>query len=80
MNKKTHRLVGTLHSKEQSMRNLISDLENAKNVLSSQSTSDITLSQPPVHLTSQTKRPLTEVNKASINQASQVKRIMNIQE
>lgn len=60
MNKKGHRLVGTLSTKE-SMQNLFNDLENANSMLSSQNTGvDITLSQPLTYSTPYIKKPLVE--------------------
>ncbi|XP_071580208.1 uncharacterized protein [Temnothorax nylanderi] len=62
MNKKNHRLVGTLSSKD-GMQNLIADLENAKSTSSPRIVSSVTLSQPLIHSTPYTKKPLTETNK-----------------
>lgn len=63
MNKKDHRLIGTLGSKE-SMQNLINDLKSADGMFSSSQNTgfDITLSQPLIH-PKPIKKPLIERNR-----------------
>lgn len=62
MNKKDHRRIGVLNS-EESMKNLIYDLENANSMSSSQNTGFNTLSQPFIYSRSNVKKPLVEKNK-----------------
>lgn len=62
MNKRDHRRIGVLSS-EESMENLIHDLENANSMSSSQNTGFNTLSQPFIYSKSNIKKPLVEKNK-----------------